>query len=527
MHPKINQRYLRRIGSLFLFAAGCCMMIVIARTAEKAPKPLYPNATPVCPCENLTKVAIPNVTIDAAVIVRSKEAAPCVVLATVTHPPYGGRVKVFLVLPTKGWNGRFRGVGGGGFVGGYLFHAKHAAELGYAAGGTDGGHEGDRGNFALDENGRLNWQGIVDFAYRAVHDMTVVGKALTEAYYGKPPRYSYFTGLSTGGRQGLVEAQRYPDDYDGILAAAPAINIPQLNSSFLWPQLVMLEANNFLPVAKLRAVTDAAIAACDELDGIKDGVVDDPWRCTYDPRQFVNTRVGEGTFTESDAQVVQKIWEGPRNRDGSFLWYGLARGANLSRLAEVEGSPLAGKPAALTLDWFRFFLLQDPHWNWTTITPARFEMLSRQAVEEYAEVLGSDNPDLTRFRDRGGKIILYHGLVDEYIPAEMSIDYFKRVQQRMGGPDQTTQFFRLFLAPGVDHGFSGGGPLPTGPDPSFGGGRPLPTGEMDALIRWVEEGRAPDMLLTERRDPSGKLLNTRPLFPYPRPATRGTGSPDQ
>jgi len=381
-----------------------------------------------------------------------------------------------------------------------------------AAGAPDAGHEGGSGKFALDKNGRLNWQSIVDNAYLGIHDMTVVGKALTQAFYGKAPRYSYFVGGSTGGRQGLMEAQRYPDDYDGILSGCPAINWHRFIPADLWPQVVMVAAKNFVPKAKLDAATAAAVAACDASDGVTDGVIGDPGRCAYDPKSLVGTKIGDDTFTESDADVIRKIWEGPCGQDGTFLWHGLARGADLSALAATRGSPLMGRPFSIPLEWFQYFLLQDPTWDWTTLTPAGFELLWKQSVEQYGAVIGTDNPDLTRFRDRGGKLIIYHGLADQLIPAEGTIDYYKRVQQQMGA-GKTAQFARLFLAAGVDHGFRGAGPTPTG--------------QMEAIVRWVEEGQAPDKLMAERKDSSGKVIQTRPLFPFPEVVKyNGTGSTD-
>lgn len=485
------------------------IVVAFGREVETLPKPVYADNGPAGACESLTKVSIPNTTINSAAVSNGV----CMVTATVTHPPARDAVKVLIALPMAGWNGRFRGEGGGGFRAGNTFRMRRAATLGYAAGTTDIRPEAGGGSFALDANGRLNWQAVVNFAYLGVHDMTVVGKALTEAFYGKPPRYSYFVGTSTGGRQGLMEAQRYPADYDGIVSAAPALNIPQLTASYMWPQLVMLDAKNFVSAAKLNAATTAAIAACDEQDGLKDGVIDEPSRCTYDPKTLVGTKVDDGTFTESDAAVIRKIWEGPRDRAGNLLWHGLARGASLLTLAGTDGTPLTGRPNGLTRDWFRYFLLQDPQWDWTTITAAEFERRWKQGIEQYGAVIGSDDPDLTRFRDRGGKILAYHGLADQFIPAEITIDYYKRVQQRIGGAEKTAEFFRLFLVPGVDHGFRGPGPSPTG--------------EIDAIIGWVEEGKAPDMLIGERRESNGKLLGTRPLFAYPRAAKyKGRGSPD-
>lgn len=484
----------------------------LAQGAETAPKPLFPGAAPVCPCESLTKVLIPNTTIESATVDPSN--GWCRVTATVTHPPSGDHVKVWIGLPVTNWNGRFRGNGGGGYVGGSSSSLRGPVALGYAAGATDTGHEGGSGSFALDANGRLNWQSIRDNAHLGIHEMTVVGKALTKAFYGKPPRYSYFVGGSTGGRQGLMEAQRYPDDYDGILSGCPAINWQKFIPAILWPQVVMANAKNYVSKAKLDAATAAAIAACDTSDGVSDGVIDDPARCAYDPKALVGTKIGDETFTEADADVVRKIWEGPRAPDGSFLWYGMDRGADLSALAGTRGSPLAGRPFSIPLEWFQYFLLQDPKWDWTTLTPAGFEVLWKQSVEQYGTVIGTDDPDLTRFRDRGGKVIIYHGLADQLIPAEGTVQYYKRVQERMGGPSKTARFARLFLIPGVDHGFRGAGATPTG--------------QMEALINWVEEDRAPDKLMSEHRDSKGKVTRRRPLFPYPQFARyKGSGNPDE
>jgi feruloyl esterase len=486
--------------------------VAFIRAAEAPPKPLFPSIVPVCSCESLAKFSLPNTTIDSAKLDLSN--GWCRVTATVTHPPSGDRVKVFIGLPVTNWNGRFQGNGGGGFSGGSAGSLRGPMARGYAAGATDTGHEGGSGSFALDANGRLNWQAIQDNAYLGIHEMTVVGKALTQAFYGKAPRYSYFVGGSTGGRQGLMEAQRYPNDYDGIVSACPAINWQRFLPADLWPQVVMVAAKNFVPKSKLEAATAAAVAACDALDGVADRVIDDPARCTYDPKALVGTKVGDDTFTETDAEVIRKIWEGPRGQDGTFLWHGLACGTDLSALAGTSGTTMTGKPFSIPLEWFQYFLLQNPKWDWTTLTPAGFELLWKQSVEQYGAIIGTDNPDLAPFRDRGGKVIILHGLADQLIPANGTIDYYKRVQQQMGGTEKTAQFARLFLAPGVDHGFRGAGPTPTG--------------QMEAIVRWVEEGLAPDKLMAERRDSSGKVIQTRPLFPFPQFAKyKGTGSTDE
>jgi feruloyl esterase len=469
--------------------------VSLAQNAGPSPKPIYGDIAPVRSVESLTNVAIPNTTIESVMVNADGSAR---VTAVVTHPPAGDRVRVFIALPTNGWNGRFYGTGGGGFSGGGDFGLAGPVRQGYVSGGTDTGHPGMDGSFGLDANGRLNWQAIADNAYLGIHEMTMVGKALATAFYGKPPRYSYFVGFSTGGRQGLSEAQRYPEDYDGIVSGCPAINWHKFVLAGLWPQVVMASSSNRVSTAKLRAATTATITACDGMDGMTDGLIEDPSRCNYDPKALVGTQVGDSTFTEADADVIRKIWEGPRAQDGTFLWYGLSKGTDLSALA-------GARPFPIPMDWVRYFLVQDAKWDVSSLTPAAFELLFQQAVEEYGAVFGTDNPDLSRFRDRGGKIIIMHGQADQLIMTEGTVDYYKRVLQQMGGREKVMPFTRLFLIPGAGHGNGGVG-----------------NGGVEAVIRWVEEGAPPDKLINK-----GPNSRTRPLFPYPEAAKyKGSGSTD-
>jgi len=467
------------------------------------PKSLVANGDALRSCESLKSVSLANTTIDSAVDDPGDQTTPpsCRVSATVTHPPAGDKITVFLGLPMKGWNGRFQGVGGGGFSGGSAAGVRAPLASGYAAGSTDTGHEGASGSFALDATNHLNWMLIRDNAYLGIHEMTIVGKALVNALYGTEPKRAYFNGCSTGGRQGLSEAQRYPTDYDGVLAGAPAINWTKLHPEQLWGGLAMVEANNPVPMCKFQAATQAAIKTCDAVDGVTDGVIDDPTTCTYDPQALVGTTTSCGTVTDADAAVIQKIWDGPKRRDGSFLWYGLPRGADFSGLSGTGGTPLEPRPNPITLEWWRFFLNQNPQWDWKTVTRDSYEQYWDQSVEEFSGVLATDNPDLTAFHDHGGKIVMWHGQADPLIYPGGSIDYYTRVQQRMGGREKTSAFVRLFLAPGIGH--CGGG---TGPPPS---------GQFETLVKWVEEGNAPDTLDAVRRNQTGQVTRSRPLCPYP------------
>jgi Tannase and feruloyl esterase len=471
------------------------------------PKPAIPDAKPVRSCESLAMISLPNTTIESSAV-DPANLGLCRVTAITTHPPSGDKIRIWIGIPTASWNGRFLGVGGVAFTGGNAEFVNQPVALGYASASTDTGHEWRRGgSFALDANGRLNWQLIRDNAYVGIHEMTVTGKALTQAMYGAAPRYSYFNGCSTGGRQGLMEAQRYPQDYNGIVSGAPAINWTRFLPQDLWGGVMLHAAAHSIPACKLAAATAAAIAACDAIDGVKDGVIEDPKRCNYDPQPLVGTSAGNcGTFTETDVDLIRKFWEGPRRQDGSFLWYGQPRGADLNETLKPQVSDIAQ-------DWFRYFLAQDPKLNWTTITPAAYERYFDQSVEEFGAVIGTDNPDLTAFRDRGGKAILWHGWADPVITPEGTIDYYTRVQEKMGGAGKTSEFVRLFLAPGVGH--------------CAGGAGPTPYGQLDELLSWVEEGKAPQTLTAARRDQAGAITRSRPLCQYPLVAKyKGTGSTD-
>ena len=432
------------------------------------------------------QLALTNTTIDSAAVSAANQI--CRVDATVTHPPAGDKIKIFIALPIANWNGRFQGTGGGGFAGGTPASLAGPAAQGYATASTDTGHEGASGSFALGAGGQLDWMLIRDNAYLGIHEMTVTAKALVAAFYGQAPRHSYFNGCSTGGRQGLMEAQRYPLDYHGILSGAPAINWPKLHVAQAWGQLAMHEAGHYVSPCKFAAANLAAVSACDMLDGVKDNIIADPSRCKFDPAVLTRFQPDQcEAITEADAAIIRKIWDGPKRRDGSFLWYGLPRGADFAGLN--RGS----QPMNITLEWWRYFLKQDPDWSWKSVTTAQFEQLWDQSVEEFGAVLGTDNPDLGAFRDRGGKAILWHGWADPVIFPEGTIDYYQRVRERMG--PRTPDFLRLFMAPGVGH--------------CRGGPGPEPTGHFEALVKWVEQGVPPVTLQAVKANVS------RPLCQYP------------
>lgn len=485
--------------SLFAMPENAPVALEVKSTGLPNIKSVYPQTDPVLTTEELLKLKIPDTRIVSAVIEPSDST--CRVAAIVTHPPFNDKVTVSIALPLKDWNGRYMGLGGGGFSAGTASSLSGPVSQGFAAGVTDGGHYGMSGSFAYDQDkNRLNWQDIRNFSHIAIHDMTVVGKAIVQAFYGKPAKYSYFVGGSTGGRQAMSEVQRYPEDYDGVLANYPAVYYSQILMGFLWPQAVMYDMKNYVSSQKIMAVTDAVIAACDGDDGVQDGVIDDPMNCTWDPKEFVGTKVGDEVFTSADADVVRRIWEGPRGFNDKFLWYGLTKGSNLLVYAGTKGDPLTGMPDYMAVEWVKYFLLNNTEWNGTTLTFTEFESLFNQAVEQYYYLFETSDPDLSGFRDHRGKLIMTHGLADHMIPPQGTIKYYDLMQETMGGAGATSKFARLFLFPGLDHSLNGPGAKPVD--------------ILGALMLWVEKGKAPKYLDAQVKDESGKVIRKKSVFPY-------------
>lgn len=464
-------------------------------------KPVYKNNTPVCEYKDLLKVEIPNAKIESAII--EPRDSSCRVTVIVTHPPFNDKVTVTIALPLKNWNGRFMGMGGSGFVGGSTCSLDQPVSQGFAAGVTDGGHEGGRGSFAYNqEKDCYDWQSIRNFSHVAIHDMTTIGKTLIRAFYGKPAKYSYFQGGSNGGRQAMEEVQRYPEDYDGVIAMCPAMYWNHFLLGFIWSHAVMNDAGNCVSTEKLKAVSEAVIAACDGDDGLFDGVIEDPFNCKWDPKEFVGTKVGESVFTEADANVVRKIWEGPRGTDGKFLWYGLTKGSNLLDYANTEGNPLTVAPNDLAVDWIRYFLLLNPDYDVKSINSNEYERLFVQSVDQYSSLFETSYTDLSAFRDHGGKLIITHGLSDNIIPPQGSIKYYKMLQKKMGGSEATSKFARLFLFPGLDHGFMGSAPKTDLSD------------LLDSMVQWVEKDIAPEYLKAEAKNTFGDVIRKTSIYPF-------------
>ncbi len=436
--------------------------------------------------------------------------ASCRLTLRVSDPADTGRVKVWLYLPLDTWNGRFQAVGGGGFSGGDPEDLIDPLRAGYATAATDAGHTGATADFALGDDGKLNWPAIRDFGHEGVQDMTTTAKAMVNSFYGRAPAYSYFNGCSTGGRQGVMEAQRHPDEYDGILSGAPVINYPKMQTGQMWGQTAMLADHNPVAPCKFEAAVKAETAACDTVgDGVRDGVIGDPRACRFDLSTLVGKKTDCGTITAGDVAIMKKIRQGPRRENGDFLWYGTVPGApfaGLNDTVEKDGK-LQGAPFQYDLWWFGLFLAQDRSWDWTKLSYHSFEKYFDQAIAQYNDVLGADDPDLTGYARSGGKLLMWHGEADFGVPFQGTVDYYDKVREKLG-PAQARRTARLFLAPGVGHCRGGAGAQLTDP--------------LGALVNWVEHDKAPRTLDAAVTDSDGDVTATRPVCLYPEVA-RWTG----
>jgi hypothetical protein len=499
-------------------------------------------------CESLITLKLPYTLITSAVTAREAAAAtpapPASTAATVVpahcdvrgviRPTADSEIKFALWLPLPvAWNSKYRQEGNGGWAGS-INTAGFAEPLrrGYAVAATDNGHEGGGANWAIGHPEKL-----IDFGHRAVHQTSVQSKAIIRAFYGREPERSYFVGCSDGGREALMEAQRYPEDFQGILAGAPANNWSHLFTAFVWNERALLATpDSAIPPAKLPIIQRAVLAACDGRDGVRDGLLENPLTCTFDPGVLVCTG-GDGPdcLTMPQVEALKKIYEGPRNpRTQERIFVGQPVGTEA-----VPGGWAAwitpAKPAgaiqfAFGNSYYGAAVFEDPKWDFRTLD---FDRDVSIGDAKAGHVLNATNPDLRSFRAGGGRLIQYHGWGDAAIPASSSIEYYESVRTFLSRyPDARTpanppteDFYRLFLVPGMGHCGGGAGPN------SFGNGANRSMAgdpERDiftALERWVERGEAPIRIIgsgTAADDPTKPL--TRPLCPYPQVAQyRGSG----
>jgi feruloyl esterase len=465
-------------------------------------------------CESLSSFTLPHGAITtAATIAPGAFPAPpgrgpnagaaykslpafCRVAATL-KPVADSEIKVEVWMPVSGWNGKLQSVGNGAWAGTIGYPAMATAlAAGYATASTDTGHEGNNANFIPDHPEK-----VVDFAYRAVHEMTIAAKAISAAYYASTPKQSYWNGCSTGGRQAMVEAQRYPDDYDGIIAGAPASYTTHLQGSQVWTAAVThKDEAGYIPPAKYASLHKAALDQCDMLDGVKDGVIEDPTSCRFDPKVIeCEGADGNECLTPAQVGVARQIYAGPRN-----FFPGLEPGS------EMGWATLSGpKPMGLAVEVYKYLVFEDPKWDYLKFDA---DADITRADRTISRAMNSVDPNLQPLFAHGGKLLQYHGWADPGIAPGSSVNYYKSVLEAMGGKARVDDSYRLFMVPGMGH---------------CGGGDGTSTFDMvSALDAWVTTGKAPAQIPASRVV-NGAVVRTRPLCPYPQVATyKGSGSTD-
>jgi feruloyl esterase len=427
----------------------------------------------------------------------------CRVRATLT-PSSDSDIKVEVWLPSAAWNNKLQAVGNGGWAGTIGYSAMGAAlAKGYATVGTDTGHSTEGASFALGHPEKF-----IDYSYRSEHEMTVAAKSVISQFYGSAPRLSYFNGCSTGGRQALVEASRYPNDFDGIIAGAAANPKAHLDAWRLWmAQAMHASSESFIPPSKHPMIHEAVLAACDALDGAKDGLLENPMQCKFDPGTL-QCKAGDAPncLTTQQVATMRVITTPPKNRKtGEMIFPTYEPGTELG-WTRLLGGPDAYDTA---VDQYKYVVFSDAKWDWRT-----FELERDTAAADKAGhgVLAAVNPDLTPFAQHGGKLITYHGFSDPSIAPQASINFYKSALAATKAPANSPDWLRLFMVPGMGH-CSGG----EGPD-TFDA--------VAALEAWVERGTAPSQILASKIS-NGKVERSRPLCPFPQVARyKGTGSMD-
>jgi len=432
-------------------------------------------------------------------------------------------INIWVGLPTGGnWNGRLQSEGGGGYAGSVGIPTGSIA-AGYVGVQTDTGHTGGSGTFgclndcagATQANpGSMDKQRQVDFAYRSEHLMAVLGKQLAQAFYGRQPIFAYWNGCSTGGRQGLRMAQQFPNDYNGLLVGAPAIHWDRFQAYQIWPQVAMrLDTGGPIPAAKTALATSAAVAACDVVNGVHEGFIQNPYACTYNPVNDPNitkascTAADNTCLTPSEAGAIQKIWHGATNASGTVLWPGVERGASLS------GGLAGANPFSIATAQPQYWVYFYPQWDWHTLTYDNYETFFNQTISRVAPFMASDNPNLSAFKATGGKILMWQGGADQLIMTRGSSMYYDAVASYMAGGDysQLSPWFRHYIVPGNAH--------------CGGGAAPQAQNLFQTVVNWVETGTTPTTL-TAVQTLAGGVTRTRPVCPYPTIATYVGGGAD-
>jgi hypothetical protein len=457
------------------------------------------------PTYNYTAASLPPGSID----VDTYTINFCNVSVTYTHPGTDDAVNVQVWLPpSSSWNGRLQSLGGGGYSASFgSLYMTQAVGHGYIALDTDAGHP--RGTefaqspkyWALESPGNVNTHLVEIWGSTSLHEMAIIGKAISTSYYGAKPNYSYFTGCSGGGRQAMMIAQKYAEDFDGILAVAPAINVENFIPAGYWATQVMQDLGVFPSPCEIDAFTKAAVDACDALDGAEDGVISLPSLCNFEPHSIVGQNFScNGTthqFTDAAATIVQAAWTGPRSADGETGWFGLNKDASLTvtyiKTECTSNDNCTASSADLLAGWVQYFLAKDPYWDASAMSKEEFIVYLQQSERDYEALTAANDPDLSAFRKAGGKLITWHGLADEAIPPNGTIAYMEEV---LNLDPESDEYIRFFEAPGVGHCYGGVG---AAPDDAF-----------QQLVSWVENGTVPTTLAAT--DSTGKQ---RALCPFP------------
>jgi feruloyl esterase len=485
---------------------------------------MTPAAAAGTACANLAALTIPSVTIKSATAATAGPFTPpgsqtqitlpafCRIEAT-ARPTSDSDIKFEVwIPPVEAWNGKFEGVGNGGYQGSISYAAMATAlRRGYATASTDTGHTGDDMKF-----GQGHPEKLIDYGHRAIHVMTESAKLIIRNAMGRFAERSYFVGCSAGGQQALSEAQRYPEDYDGIVAGDPANNRIRQTFGFLssWLATHGTDGKPLIPQPKLTLLTKSVVDACDAIDGLKDGIIDDPRRCHFDPAKLLcKSASDEPTcLTAPQADAAKKMYDGTKNpRTGELIFTGWPRGSE--GFGEAAGQSwrqyVVDPPEPMRVGFFKYWLFHDPNWDYRSIDWEHDLAYAEQKLPFMAAV----DKDLSLFKKHGGKLLMYTGWADPVVPPQDTVAYYEGVVKTMGGLAPTREFYRLFMAPGMGH--CSGGPGPNQFD------------ALGALEQWVEKSAAPDKLIATHST-NGKVDRTRPLCMYPLVARhKGTGSPDE
>ena len=488
-------------------------------------------------CEDLSRTALPNTEITVAQTVSAGSFTPpygapldklpafCRV-AGVIKPTSDSYIRFEAWLPASGWNGKFLGMGNGGFAGSIDYNGLgRTLKRGFATAATDTGHEAE----AQDASWAFKHpEKVADFGYRALHETVLNAKQLIGSFYSRSPQHSYFDACSDGGREALMEAQRFPEDFDGILAGAPAnFWTHMLSGGAAVAKAVYKNPAGYVSGAKIPAIHDAVLAACDAQDGVKDGIINDPPRCRFDPSVLLCQGVeSRACLTAPQVASLKEFYAGGQDSRGNTIFPGFPPGAE-----EGPGGwgpwilgvgPGAAYGFGYMENYFRYMVFEDPAWNPVT---ADIDKAERTADEKTARFLNAADPDLRRFQARGGKLILYHGWNDPAISALNTINYYNRLLSTVGA-SAALNFTRLYMIPGMQHCVSGPGPNWFGQLGTTTAKGPE-EGIYAALEQWVETGTAPDTIIATKYvgdNPEKGVQMTRPLCPYPQIAKyKGSG----